>query len=114
MFAHSARWLRFVAAGERKAAIRLEELWNELAKEQRFSLFCAYPVSADLDAASLATVCRQHASVIPAESYAALDSAAERLRAIVELQQRVASLEAEARKRAEVDRAFLRRLRTVD
>ena len=34
------------AQGKVRAAIRLEELWNDLAKEQEFSLLCGYPRSA--------------------------------------------------------------------
>jgi hypothetical protein len=102
-----------VERGSRPAAIRLEELWNHLAATHRFSLFCAYPLTADLDTASLSGVCRQHTGVIPAESYSALDCAGDRMRAIVQMQQRVRSLEAELAKRNEVERAFLRRLRTA-
>src|SRR6266487_3194302 len=32
------------ADGNRAAAIRLEELWNDLGKTHAFSLFCAYPL----------------------------------------------------------------------
>jgi CheY-like chemotaxis protein len=34
------------AQGKVRAAIRLEELWNNLAQEQEFSLLCGYPKSA--------------------------------------------------------------------
>ena len=48
------------------AAIALEDLWNELATLQPFSLLCAYPVTA-FDAAettgSFRAVCEQHALV---------------------------------------------------
>lgn len=33
------------AAGKYEAAIRLEELWNELADQYPFSLFCAFPMN---------------------------------------------------------------------
>lgn len=33
------------AEGKTRAAIRLEELWNELATRHAFSLLCGYPVS---------------------------------------------------------------------
>jgi hypothetical protein len=102
-----------VAARRKAAAIRLEELWNEVARRHRFSLFCAYGLNAQLDGTSLALVCRQHSGVIPGESYAALDGPGERMRAIVGLQQRVAVLEDELRKRTELERAFLQRLRSV-
>jgi KaiC/GvpD/RAD55 family RecA-like ATPase len=31
--------------GRAKSAIRLEELWNELSRQQNFTLFCAYPMA---------------------------------------------------------------------
>jgi signal transduction histidine kinase len=51
----------------------------------------------------LAEVCAAHSRVVPAESYSALDSPDERLRAIALLQQKAHSLEAEiaVRKRTE-------------
>jgi DcmR-like sensory protein len=59
------------AAGNSKAAIRLEQLWNELAKVHKFSLLCAYPLSTfknDFDGATLLQVCAEHSLAIPAES----------------------------------------------
>ena len=59
--------------GERDAAIRLEEFWNDLAKLQTFSLFCAYYLD-NLDAAAyggpLECVCKVHTHLIPARDYA--------------------------------------------
>jgi hypothetical protein len=64
--------------GEREAAIRLEEYWNELGKLHRFSLFCAYYMD-PLDSASydgaLQCVCGTHSHLIPARDYARLDQA---------------------------------------
>jgi hypothetical protein len=57
--------------GERDAAIRLEEFWNDLAKLQTFSLLCAYHLD-PLDAASthpLECVCKVHTHLIPAADY---------------------------------------------
>ncbi|HEY7355216.1 MAG TPA: ATP-binding protein [Ktedonobacterales bacterium] len=94
-------------AGNQPAAIRLEALWNDLARGTTpFSLFCAYPMP-DLagteNEAPFNEICHQHARVIPAESYAALSGPDERLRAISELQQKASSLQAEiaGRKAAE-------------
>ena len=102
-----------VEAGNLAAAIRLEELWNELGETHRFALFCAYPVGADLDPAALGAVCRGHSGVIPGESISSLDSPEDRMRAIVALQHRLAALENELTRRSQVEQAFLRRLRTV-
>ena len=63
-----------VAAGNATGALRLEELWNALGTQARFSLFCAYPASCfhgpDGDRL-LRDVCHTHARVIPVESFAA-------------------------------------------
>jgi hypothetical protein len=58
--------------GERDAAIRLEEFWNELAKLQTFSLLCAYRMdNLDPDAyqGPLECVCKVHTHLIPAPDY---------------------------------------------
>ncbi|MCA1695194.1 MAG: MEDS domain-containing protein [Actinobacteria bacterium] len=68
-------------------AIRLEELWNELAKVHPFSLLCAYPLRGfGTENEAFVRVCACHTRVIPTESYTALAGADERLRAITELQ----------------------------
>jgi PAS domain S-box-containing protein len=104
------------ANGNRHAAIRLEELWNELGKALRFTLFCAYPMSAFGDescAVPFNGICACHSRVIPAESYADIDSADERLRAVSLLQQKAQSLEAEIRHRAEVEKSACKREREL-
>ncbi|MGQ0652094.1 MAG: MEDS domain-containing protein [Betaproteobacteria bacterium] len=62
--------------GRRDAAIRLEEFWNDLARLQTFSLFCAYFMD-NLDAGSyggpLECVCKVHTHLIPARDYGAFD-----------------------------------------
>ncbi len=54
------------AQGKHRAAIRLEELWNTLAREREFSLLCGYPSpvfqTPELSAA-LAEVCACHSQV---------------------------------------------------
>jgi hypothetical protein len=53
--------------GQREAAIRLEEYWNELGRLQTFSLFCAYAMD-PLDAknySGLDSVCKVHTHFIP-------------------------------------------------
>ena len=60
-------WERGAAA----AAIRLEELWNELATRYDFALLCAYPVAFldDGDLAAAASVCGQHSHLVAPASY---------------------------------------------
>lgn len=64
--------------GEREAAMRLEEYWNELGRLQKFSLFCAYymdPLDSRSYGGPLERVCEAHTHLIPARDYAALDQA---------------------------------------
>ncbi|HEX6108022.1 MAG TPA: PAS domain S-box protein [Ktedonobacteraceae bacterium] len=90
------------ADGNLAAAIRLEELWNDLGKIHAFSLLCAYPMHSfggEVYELEFAEICKQHSHVIPAESYTRLPSLDERLRAITQLQQKVHSLEVEKAER---------------
>jgi anti-sigma regulatory factor (Ser/Thr protein kinase) len=55
-------------AGEVLAAIELETLWNELAQELPFTLFCSYPAASVLGsehANALHEVCHLHSAVLP-------------------------------------------------
>jgi MEDS: MEthanogen/methylotroph, DcmR Sensory domain len=59
------------AANNPSAAVHIEQLWNELATTCRFSLCCAYPLSAfanDLEGNLLLRVCAEHSLAIPAEN----------------------------------------------
>lgn len=88
--------------GNRTAAIQLEELWNTLHESLDFTLFCAYPIKAfggESMAQPLSDVCATHSRVIPAESYTALADGDERLRAVLDLQQKAKWLEAEIAER---------------
>ena len=86
------------AEGKVEAAIRLEQLWNNLARSRSFSLFCAYPMSSfkrEEDAELLLKVCNEHSAVIPTEGYMALVNEGDRLRNIAQLQQKANALETE-------------------
>jgi signal transduction histidine kinase len=86
------------ADGKTEAAIRLEQLWNGLARTKSFSLFCAYPMSSfnrEEDAGLLLKICNEHSAVIPTEGYMDLGSEDERLRSITQLQQKARALETE-------------------
>jgi PAS domain S-box-containing protein len=100
------------ARGDRAAAIRLEELWNDLVKYHSFALFCAYPMGEfgeQSDGVPFTDICKCHTRVIPAESYGALPSDDQRLRVITRLQQKANSLESEILHRREVQKALARR-----
>jgi PAS domain S-box-containing protein len=86
------------ADGKPLEAIRLEQLWNDLAQSHSFSLLCAYPISGFSDekhSEPFLTMCGQHAGVVPSESYLISGNEQERLRSIAQLQQRTQVLEKE-------------------
>jgi anti-sigma regulatory factor (Ser/Thr protein kinase) len=59
-------------AGNVTGAIELEDMWNDLLRQEQFSLLCAYPTTA-LTRASLAEinqVCHLHSGLVPPKSYA--------------------------------------------
>src|SRR5256886_15995148 len=100
------------AAGKRDAAIRLEELWNDLAQTHAFSLRCAYPMAdfhREEHSAAFRAICEQHSGVIPGESYTSLASEADRLRNISFLQQKAQALETERAERKLIQRSLQRR-----
>jgi PAS domain S-box-containing protein len=82
--------------GKIEAAIRLEQLWNELAKKHPFSLRCAYPVAnfyGEKNAQPLMRVCAEHSAVVLhenntsftiAENKIALRRSEERFRLLVD------------------------------
>jgi PAS domain S-box-containing protein len=91
--------------GNQAAALRLEALWNDLRHTPHpFSLFlfCAHSMpsfAGEVHGVQFIKICQQHSHVIPDESYTALVSLDERLRAITLLQQKAYSLEAELAER---------------
>lgn len=67
--------------GERRAALRLEELWNHLVKVQDLALCCAYRIDGLADDAydgALASLCEAHSHIIPAPDYRRLDESVAR------------------------------------
>ena len=99
------------ADGNRAAAIRLEELWNDLSRTQSFWLFCAYPMygfGGEEYEQEFIDICKLHSQVVPAESYTALTSQDERLRAISLWQQKANSLEVEIAGHQEAEEVRLR------
>ena len=84
--------------GNHRAAIRLEELWNELAKTHVFTLHCAYPMQAfstQEQAEPFLGICKEHTSVVPHSENGQFLSEEDRLRTIAKLQQKLQVLEYE-------------------
>jgi PAS domain S-box-containing protein len=83
--------------GNREAAIALEELWNDLATELRFSLVCAYPTAAFRGIGHrepFLQICSAHSHIALLQGYAALATPAEQLWAIGDLHQKAEGLKA--------------------
>jgi hypothetical protein len=100
--------------GNSRGAIRLEELWNDVAKEAEFSLLCAYTMSNFQEHGSIPRfmdVCRAHSHVIPTEEFGQLDDAHARLREISLLQQRARALESELQHRKKLEQSLRDALR---
>jgi len=94
------------AEGNPAAAIRVEQLWNELAETHTFSLHCAYPMrffAREGDSEPIELVCAEHSRVLPTESYTSLVTENERMRTIALLQQKAQALEAEIEERKAIE-----------
>ncbi len=95
--------------GKAEAALRLEQLWNELAATQSFHLHCAYPLglfSNEEHGKLIEKVCAEHTHVIPDESYTSLQGDEERLRSITLLQQKAQALATEVAERKKAQYAL--------
>jgi PAS domain S-box-containing protein len=86
------------ATGNYEAALRLEQLWNRIAKEKSFSLLCAYPITG-FDSAkhteAFLKICGEHGAVFPSENFPATSAENERLRGVTLLQQQAAAMQSE-------------------
>ena len=70
------------AEGKIEAAIRLEQLWNDLAKKHAFSLRCAYPVAhvtGEQNSQPLLKVCVEHSAIVLDEGDASFVSGEDRI-----------------------------------
>jgi signal transduction histidine kinase/ActR/RegA family two-component response regulator len=99
--------------GRADAALRLEELWNEVAAEESFSLLCGYSLGHFRDTAGARLfddVCRQHSHAVPTERFANLTGEDARVVEIARLEQRAQTLAAEIAHRRELETALRRML----
>jgi PAS domain S-box-containing protein len=97
--------------GNTRAAIRLEEMWNDLGKRYDFSLLCAYVMGnfyREADRSAFVEVCQVHSHVTPAEGYSQLEDANARMREVSLLQQRARALENEIAQRRHAEECLAR------
>ncbi len=98
--------------GRADAALRLEELWNEVAAKESFALLCGYSLGHFRDAADakqFEAVCGHHDHAVPTERFVNLDEVG-RGNEIARLEQRAQSLSAEIEHRRELEAALRRML----
>jgi signal transduction histidine kinase len=99
------------AKGNAEATIRVEQLWNNLARSYPLVLRCVYPMSAfnrEDHGDSLLQICAEHSHVMPVETYAALPNEEERLRRVTHLQQKAQALENEMAERRRIEEELRR------
>ena len=99
-----------------QAAVALEALWNELARQQPFTLFCAYPMQDCGDEHHIApfeAVCAHHARVIPVGDTEPSPSL-EQQRSLARLQQRALVLEKKLEQEVEIQRKMAHLAAIVD
>ena len=117
----SASYRKIVAFGEMVgllwrsgrfgAAIRLEELWNELRSRVPFGLYCAYPLHADPTAPAklLQEVCTAHTAVIVGQQYRSGAAELGHVTQMIELRQKTQQLEREVNARRAMQRVLVER-----
>jgi len=97
--------------GNPNAAVRLEQLWNDMRHMYPMSLHCGYPMSVfdqETHGNLFLRTCEEHSHVIPVESYTSLVNDEQRLRSISFLQQKAQALETEMAERKKVEEALRR------
>ncbi|WP_343051446.1 ATP-binding protein [Pseudaquabacterium terrae] len=98
--------------GRYDAAVRLEQLWNALMGEHRFSLFCAYPwrlFPTAEHAAAFERVCGEHQHAC-SHSHRSIGGDAQALqRRLASLEQQALALQAEIARRETAEQALRRR-----
>jgi len=97
-------------AGNTQGAVRLEELWNDLAHLYDFELLCAYRMGnfyKEADAKAFEAICHVHTRAVPAESWRTRpEDDTDRLREISMLQQRAFALANEVKERKSLEQAL--------
>jgi signal transduction histidine kinase len=85
-----------LSQGKTDAAIRLEQLWNELIEAYPCHLLCAYPVGSFSHtgcAKALQQICAEHTHLVHDEASISLGSEEERLRAVLALRDKTDALQ---------------------
>jgi diguanylate cyclase (GGDEF)-like protein len=97
------------SVGKHQAAIHVERFFNELQRQYRFSLLCAYPLSAfprEQDRITFDEVCTLHTEVLPAENVDLRADQRALQRTVAGLQQQAFALASAVNDRKQVERAL--------
>ncbi len=95
--------------GKLEAALKLEQLWNDLSRTYPFDLHCAYPMKdfhREGQSQAFLNICAEHSHVIPTEKYTSLGTEDDQLRHVSLLQQRALAAETEAAGRLRAEEAL--------
>jgi signal transduction histidine kinase/ActR/RegA family two-component response regulator len=90
--------------GRYDAGLRLEGLWNELARLHAFTLLCAYPIqrfATHADGAQFLRVCDAHSRMLSGDGCPMPHGVDPQLRTLARLEQKALELEVEQRRRTE-------------
>ena len=98
------------AAGKAQAAVRLKELWNDLARDHDFSLLCAYPMElfqGEEESGAFRRISAAHSHVCASEEYVNVAADSDQFhRATALLQQKAKALEYEVARRRQTELAL--------
>lgn len=86
------------ATGNYEGALRLEQMWNQLAREHSFSLLCAYPIAGFNSAKhtdAFLNICAEHSAVFPSENFPSTSDENHQLRSVTLLQQQAVAMQSE-------------------
>jgi signal transduction histidine kinase len=98
-------------SGNTQGALRLEQLWNELASKYDFSLYCGYPTKAsgrEDDREMFLKICREHSGLVSGSNHTAFSTEEDWRRNIAHLEQRAEALENEIAERQRVEQELTR------
>lgn len=105
------------AEGNLHGTIQLEELWNDFARANSFTLLCGYEMNnfnQQSHGKAFHKVCHTHSHVIPAEGFLKLEDTESQRRMIASLQQQAKALQTEIAERKEIEKALQETLHMRD
>jgi len=97
------------------AAIRLEELWNDLLKRHPLALYCGYRQNSEIVPSEMVqSACAQHSRVLPDKGGGAHDHESSHPEELRELREKVERLEREVRQRRAMGHMLANREQELD